>query len=213
MGVGKKLLTFTIAIIGVAFIIGVSGADAAMMNWTRTTFTVDGADLDFESESSKYELSFSEPELQIDPIIIGGGQDEPTIVVGVLYEFLIPNFYDPLPTKIVDVKLRGGNEDAEGLRLARVLDVWGADAPYEEDGPALPVKGELTGGDLGAQLVIEEFQMKPNPDFEYVKVWAPTDFELESIEIVTQSVPLPASVLLFGPAVFGLVFLRRKLRK
>jgi hypothetical protein len=203
---GIKLLV--IAIVGTLFLIGVTGAQAAMMNWTETMYTASSGELTFTSDpNSQYELAPFEADVKADQIFI-----PPDNIVGTLYEFVIPNFYDPLPKKTVNVTISGGNGGASGLELARVIDVIGADTPFGNAGPAVPVRGAFVDGTINPEVVTELWEIFPNPDFEYVKIWAPVQFELESIKIATQSVPLPPAVLLLGSALFGMVFLRRKTR-
>jgi hypothetical protein len=209
MNLRKKWLRLSLAIAVVLVSIGVTGVQASMHippNGTETIYTADTGELVFDyDKNSDYDLSFEEPSLQEDQLFV-----PPDNVIGTLYEFIIPNFYDPLPKKTVDVSIKGQNSGADGLELARVLDVFGADSPFGVPGPSVPVYGEFVDGTIEPTLVTERWEIFPNPDFEYVKVWVPIQFELESIEIVTQSVPLPPAALLLGSALFGLIFLRRK---
>jgi len=62
----------------------------------------------------------------------------------------------------------------------------------------------------GVNTVVESWEMFPNPDSEIVKIFAPTEFELVSIEIHTQSVPIPAAVWLLGSAILGLAAVSRR---
>ncbi len=97
---------------------------------------------------------------------------------------MIPNFYDPLPKKTIDIIMTGSNPCASGDELASVLDIIGSDSPYESPGPSVPVFASLVSRDAQAELVIEAWEMFPNPDWEVVKIFAPSAFELESIQIV-----------------------------
>ena len=56
--------------------------------------------------------------------------------------------------------------------------------------------------------------MFPNPDFEIVKLYVPVDFELQTINIATQStvIPIPASIWLLGSGLLGLVAVARRNR-
>jgi hypothetical protein len=213
MNLRKKWLRLSLAIAVVLVFVGVTGVQASMHippNGTETTFDAETGEVSFDYDmNSEYDLSYipDVDEILQEDQISYIPQDN---VIGTLYEFIIPNFYDPLPKKTVDVTLKGRNSGASGLELARVIDVFGSETPYGEPGPSFPVKGEFVDGTIAPTLVTERWEIFPNPDFDYVKVWAPVQFELESIEIVTQSVPLPPAALLLGSALFGLIFLRRK---
>jgi hypothetical protein len=198
-----------LALLGLAIMImiGATGTEAAMTNWTETLYTASSGGLDFTwDENSQYDLSYSKPTLKESPISINPDAG----LVGTIYQFTIPNFYDPLPRKTVHITINGTNEEASGFELATVLDVFGSDAPYGEIGPSLPVQGHFVSGTTSPTTITQLWQILPNPDWESVKVWAPAAFELEAIQISTQSVPLPASILLLGSALAGLVVLRRK---
>ena len=197
-----------LAIVGAFFLVGVTGAEAAMANWTETLYTVSSGELTFGWDiNSQYDLSPFEASVKIDAIFT-----PPAELSGILYEFLIPNFYDPLPKKTVDITMVGANSGASGLKLAYVLDVFGVDSPFGVPGPAVPVMGHFVAGTASPTLVTEQWEIFPNPDFEYIKIWAPTEYELQSIAIETQSVPLPPSILMLGSTIFGLGLLRRKMR-
>ena len=126
-----------------------------------------------------------------------------------MYQFVIPNFFDPLPIKTIQVEMWGANSGAE--QQAWVLDIIGADSDFDNPGPSLPVLGVYVGGETSPTHVVEYWEMFPNPDFEIVKIFAPTDFALETITIHTQSfVPVPATVWLFGSGLLGLVGIARR---
>ena len=80
-------------------------------------------------------------------------------------------------------------------------------------GPRIPVEGILIRGTESPTVVTKLCYMFPNPDFEIVKIFAPAAFELESIRIETQSIPLPQAVWLLGSGLIGLLAVRRKFRK
>jgi len=177
-------------------------------NSTLTTFDANTGDLKFEWDlNSQYDITGNEVTLNIDSIITNGPR-----VVGTLYEFVIPNFYDPLPMKKIEVTMEGANAGASGFDLPSVLDIIGADSDYINGGPALPVFGSFVNGAISPTLVTEYWEMFPNPDFEIVKLYVPIEFELQSITIATQStlVPIPASVWLFGSGILGLVGVARR---
>ena len=156
--------------------------------------------------NSQYDVIDSEIILKTDDIVPGNGVSS----AGTLYEFVIPNFFDPLPKKTVKVEMKGANAGASGLELARVLDIIGGDSDFFNPGPAVPVDGVFVGGTFSSMLVTEHWEMFPNPDFEIVKIFSPAAFELESITIQTQSVPIPAPIWLFGSGLLGLVGIARR---
>jgi hypothetical protein len=196
----------TLAIVGAVFLIGVSGAQAAPMNWTETMYTASSGETTFDwDQTSQYDLSYPDGAKTL------ASKLEP---LGVVYDIVIPNFYDPLPMKTLEVTINGNNNGAGGSQLARVLDVLGSDSLYGVPSPALPAPGMFVNGASEPTLVSELWHIYPNPDYETVTVWVPDAFELESIKVATQSVPipLPAAVLMLGPALFGLLVIRRKVR-
>jgi hypothetical protein len=189
----------------------VEAATITSENSTLTTYDANTGDLKFEwDQNSPYDITGNEVTLNIDSIVTSGPS-----VIGTLYEFVIPNFYDPLPMKKIEITMEGANGGASGFDLPGVLDIIGADSDYINGGPALPVYGSFVSGAISPTLVTEYWEMFPNPDFEIVKLYVPIEFELQSITIATQStlVPIPASVWLFGTGILGLVGVtRRKVR-
>jgi len=171
--------------------------------WTISSFLYD--------EESDYELTNFDPVLSTDDILAGSAP------VGTLFEITIPNFFDPLPTKLVDVHFVGLNSGAQGSELPSVLSIIGADAPFEgPPGPALPVFGSLM--DDGVELRdtpdgrdwIEHWELGPNPDFETVLMFVPIGFELQSIHITTQSIPEPSTLALLATGAALLAFRARR---
>ena len=200
----SKVKWLAMAIVGTLFLITVTGVQAAQVsNWTDTVYTASSGDLVFDwDKSSQYDLSFAAPSVKSDKIAS----------LGVYYEFLIPNFYDPLPMKTVEITINGNNGGAGGAGLARVIDVFGSDSEYGVPSPALPAPGQFVSGTSAPTEISELWHIFPNPDYETVTIWAPDAFELDSVQIATQSVPLPPALLMLGPALFGLVLFRRKVR-
>ena len=175
----------TMAIVGAVFLIGVTSAQAIMTNGTETTYTASDKKITFVADlNSKYRLSPFDANVKVDEIFI-----TPDTLVGTIYEFVIPNFYDPLPKKTVEITISGTNDSASGYDMAKVLDVFGADTPFSKSGPAEQVEGFFVSSRETSELVTELWEIFPNPDFEYVKIWVPLNFGLRGIKIVTQSVP------------------------
>jgi hypothetical protein len=54
--------------------------------------------------------------------------------------------------------------------------------------------------------------MFPNPDWEVVKIFAPTAFELDDIMIYTKSIPEPGTAALMAAGLFGLGMAGRRRR-
>lgn len=172
-------------------------------NGTLTTFDVDTQDLQFASDPNS--------EFAIDPNQLELLQNE-IIGAGTLYEFVIPNFFDPLPKKIIFIQMTGSNLGAIGAELPYVLDIIGSDSPYPDGGPSVPVLASYIDGTSGSGSVIEAWEMFPNPDWEVVKLFAPTAFELDSIVIATQSIPEPGTVALMAAGLLGLGMAGRRRR-
>ena len=189
--------------------IPVAASTITLSNATLTTFDALSGSITFDwDRNSVYEITGTEVTVTTNDITTPGPQ-----VAGTLYEFVIPNFYDPLPMKTVEITLQGGNNTARGLALPSVLDVLGADSDFINGGPALPVPGLFVSGTTSPTLVTEYWEMFPNPDFEVVTLYVPVDFGLTGISIATQStVPIPASVWLFGSGMLGLIGLARRKR-
>lgn len=177
-------------------------------NWTSTSFNVETGNVTFDwDQNSQYEITGTSVTLNIDDIFTSGPR-----IAGTLYEFVIPNFYDPLPMKKINISMQGANSGASEFALPGVLDIIGADSDYNNGGPALPVFGSFVSGTISPTLVTEYWEMFPNPDFEIVKLYVPVEFELQSISIYTEStvVPVPAAVWLFGSGLLGLVGVARR---
>jgi hypothetical protein len=184
----------------------VEASTVTASNGTLTTFNAVTGAVTFDwDQNSAYDITGTDVTLKQDNIIAG------VSIVGTVYEFVIPNFYDPLPMKKIEITMTGANAGASGFELPRVLDIIGADSDYSNGGPALPVYGSLISGTISPMLVTEYWEMFPNPDFEIVKLYVPVEFELQGITIDTQStaVPIPASIWLFGSAMLGLAGIAR----
>jgi hypothetical protein len=198
------------AILAVAlpFLVGEASAGTIGPNWTQTNYDANTGAVQFDWDpNSQYDVVLEEVEVITNDITgFSGG------VVGTVFQFVIPNFYDPEPMKKIWITMSGANSGAQGSDIPYVLDIIGSDAPYGKVGPALPVYGSLVDGTKTPNVVTEYWEMFPNPDFEIVKLYVPVTFELQRIIIDTQStaIPLPASVWLFGSGILGLVGIARR---
>jgi hypothetical protein len=187
-----------------------SGAQAISVlpeNGTVTEFDVASQTLSFEYDPfSIYEIVHEDAELFQHESSFPGCLP----VEGTFYAFLIPNFHDPLPKKTVDVTMAGSNPSA--AELPHVLLVIGADFPYGSSGLSWPdlVWGSRISRNADPELVTEAWEMFPNPDGELVKIFVPSDFELTSIRIETQSIPEPATAALMVAGLFGLSLAGRR---
>ncbi len=179
-------------------------------NSTLTTYDVSSGNVSFEWDlNSQYDITGTSVTLYTNDIMTSGLR-----IIGTLYEFVIPNFYDPLPLKRISVTMEGSNPNASSFDIPRVLDIIGADSDYDNGGPALPVLGTFVSATMTPTFANENWEMRPNPDFETVKIYAPIGFELHTIMIDTQSmaIPIPASIWLFGSGLLGLVAISRKMK-
>ena len=187
----------------------VSASTITTSNATFTSFDATTGNITFDwDNNSIYDVTGTNVTLYDNGITMPG-----TGVVGTVYEFVIPNFFDPLPIKKIEITMQGANSGASGYELPGVLDIIGADSDFINGGPALPVLGSFVSGTVSPMLITEYWEMFPNPDFEIVKLFVPVAFELQSINIATQStvVPVPASLWLFGSGLLGLAgIVRRK---
>jgi len=182
-------------------------APVTTSNGTITTYDANTGNLTFDWDlNSIYDITGTDVTLYDNAIGIPGR------LVGTLYEFVIPNFYDPLPMKKIEISMHGANGGASGFELPGVLDIIGADSDFTNGGPALPVLGSFVSNTISPTLVTEYWTMFPNPDFEIVKLFVPVEFELQTITIATQStvVPVPAAVWLFGSGILGLAATARR---
>ena len=177
-------------------------------NTTLTTFDAVSGAITFEWDlGSKYDIIGTDVTLFENDIISPRRK-----VVGTVYEFVIPNFYDPLPKKSIEITMGGANWCTSESELPSVLDIIGSDSDFNNGGPSLPVLGSFVSGSTSATLVTEYWEMFPNPDFEIVKLYVPAEFKLQSINIATQStvIPVPASLWLFGSGLLTLVGYSRR---
>lgn len=193
----------TILVTALSFTQGTAQANSLpdMANVTQTLFDANSGQIDFSwDENSQYAITGTDVLLK-----------SADLVGGTLYEFVIPNFYDPLPKKTIRVSMAGANSGAAEPETARVLDIIGADSDFHAGGPAVPVDAQFDTGAITPTVVKELWVMYPNPDFEIVKIFSPHAFELESIYIETQStVPVPAAAWLFGSGLLGLIGIARR---
>ena len=181
--------SFLVLLFGVMFLaFAVGGAQARMMNWTETNFIPGrGPDIKWDP-NSVWGDPIENSEGKIEVILFEHDLGDPTNPFGTLYEFAIPNFYDPLPLKTIVVTMVGLNPTAGPYEEARVLDIIGSDSDYDNGGPAKTSVG-ISDGALfeknGNFTIIEFWHIVPNVDSEIVKIFAPIEFELESINIKT----------------------------
>jgi hypothetical protein len=204
--------------LAIFLLFGVGSAQAALElpdPYGTLTFYDVNADpdnaLDFKSSPPlDYSLVDIEPKVFVDSIEVPIPGSFPR-EVGKLYEFVIPNFYDPLPIKTIYVEMLGANAGAQPAVFPYVLDIVGSDSPYGEVGWASPVYASYVGGKDEPTMVTQMWKMSPNPDWEIVKIYAPVEFELQSIEIATQSmVPIPQTILLLGSGLAVLLGIARR---
>jgi hypothetical protein len=175
-------------------------------NGTLTIYDAVSGNLTFDyDQTSPYEITGTE-------VILNTNDIYTTFGMGAMYQFVIPNFYDPLPMKTLEITMQGAYEGASRFDLPGVFEIIGADSDYFNGGPAQPVFGSFVSGTLSPTLVTEYWEMFPNPDYEIVKLFVPVEFELQSISIATQSsvVPIPASIWLFGSGLLGLAGIARR---
>lgn len=124
---------------------------------------------------------------------------------GVLYDFWLPNFIDP-DNFVKEMRIQVTFFDpADSGNGPLIWNLWGAN-----DGA--PVAGSLGGHVVdaavtpGAFYFFEDWTMRPNPDWEFVNIFAPNGISLQEVVIDSVSyVPLPPAVFLFGSALIGLV--------
>ena len=189
-----------------------SGAQANSVlpvNGTITEFAVEGQTLSFEwDQDSSYDIVHDEVGLFQHEICVPGCLP----IEGTFYAFVIPNFHDPLPKKTIDVTMVGSNPSAGEADLPSVLLVIGADFPYLGSDPSWPdlVWGSRVSGNSAPELVTEAWEMFPNPDWEVVKIFVPSAFELTHIRIETQSIPEPTTAALMAAGLFGLALAGRR---
>ncbi len=203
----STLSACAILVASVSFTQGATASSVQLPNSTVTTFDAASGQTAFSwDEHSNFEITGKTVTVKTNNILAG------VTPIGTLYEFVIPNFYDPLPVKTITVEMTGGNPGASSADVARVLDIIGADSAFGKPAPALPVDGVFVNGQSTPTTSVESWEMFPNPDFEIVKIFAPVEFELQNINIMTQSttVPIPAAAWLFGSGLLGLIGVARR---
>ncbi len=197
---------------GFAFLLAVTATSASAStfgtNWTHMVFDANVGEVVFfdYDQDSQWQIVIPDPNNPVtvnDSEIVMGSTP-----IGTVYQFTIPNFFDPLPVKNIEVIMDGNNPTASGSDLPFVMDIIGGDSDFDNGGPALPVFGVFDNAIETSTNVVEYWHMLPNPDFETVKLFVPAAFELQTINIWTESVPEPTTLALLGLG--GLVLVRRR---
>lgn len=220
MRTSPRNIVFSLLLASALALLGATGATAGPIsglpaNGTVTEYDAGSGQTSFDWDAdSVYDIVDTEVTVLTSDIAVGGDDDNgnDARTVGTLFEFVIPNFFDPLPEKTIKVTMRGQNSGARGLDLPSVLDIIGSDSPFDVPGPSTPVFGEFVDGTFNPTEVVESWALFPNPDFEIVKIFAPTGFELSSIRIETQSIPEPATIGFLGMGLLGLAVAGRRRR-
>ena len=125
--------------------------------------------------------------------------------------FVIPNFIDPLPVKLMRISLECFTSTCGGIQgndiIITPVDDFQAieDISFLGSGQVLNGQSDVTGS------VFFDFRILPNPDWETVFIPNLAGAEIERITIDTVSrVPLPAALPLFALALAGLGFAARR---
>ena len=122
-----------------------------------------------------------------------------------IYNMVIPNFVDDLPTKYMRVQM-----------------FW--DSMTSSETPAVQTIGYDSTGDVNEVLAFTskvdyvnniysqyvDWKLSPNPDWEQVLIVVPAALTLQKIVIDTVSVPVPATLLIFGSGLIALLGFRKK---
>ncbi|MFQ5983647.1 MAG: PEP-CTERM sorting domain-containing protein, partial [Woeseiaceae bacterium] len=133
----------------------------------------------------------------------GAGPGIPTLDVfkipeGTFYSFFVPNFVDPLSIK--DMRIQVFHEesippDPGSASIVRILSA-------DPDGPVTSVLVAhvpiATIPSMGA--FYEDWALIPNPDWEFVDIFAPTGSALTGVIIDSISTPEPSTLVLAGMA-------------
>lgn len=207
----RRLIASTLATAAWVLMLSTASADMLPPRGTLTTYHIATNELTFEwDQDSPYDIIIQPGQTQPSVSVIIHEIPNPTGgFVGAIYEMVVPNFYDPLPVKFIDIQFTGGNPQAGALDLPFVLDIIGADSQYGTAAPSVPVIGDLLNRIPTPTLVTESWIMFPNPDFEVIKFYAPVGFDLLSVRIQTQSIPEPASLMVLAPGAMRLIRRRR----
>lgn len=156
---------------------------------------------DFESVGTAYPLSDMGPAVEVNQI--PGTPDEEL-------RFIIPNFIDPLPFKLMRISLECGFTNCGNLEppVVRGVDPLGSESSFEGQAD---VPFDSDSGLSGRYF---DFVIVPNPDYEEFTFTAAELLQAEALRITVDTIsdvplPAPAALLLAGLAGLGLVARRR----
>lgn len=138
--------------------------------------------------------------LEVDPIPGPGGQ------LGTFWVFVIPNIVDDRPLKNILIDLTWTDDTSTPIVLPILAqDSSGAVTVDPPDAQSVGMIGD-TQGEV-------QFQLRPNPDWELIKVWTTGTNEITRAAFQTNSVPIPPTFGLLAFGIGGLLVIRRKFQK
>jgi hypothetical protein len=106
------------------------------------------------------------------------------------------NWVDDEPLKLLRIQIYWS-----GLAAPVVLDVFGVEQ-------TLQLPGNRDDGFTGTGVIVEDWEIEPNPDWEQIQIDVPGGTSIDQIDVHSVSLPEPASLVLMGAA--GLILLARR---
>lgn len=161
---------------------------------------------EFKYNISEYPLTTEENEGKPGFSIESGEKND-------LYIFFMPNVVDPLPLKKMRIQVTWSG------KAPTIEGITGVD-PKEEVSSAFlthivddPLHPDVTSVDATNGYFYEDWELYPNPDYEFITISLFEDSKIHQVVIDSVSTPIPGALWLLGSGLTGLIAFKRKLKR